>query len=231
LSSKNRIAQLETRVLNLTETIRQMQQKLNFQTTQDEEVVVDQTFTGYTSDENRSVSEQSIAEQPFHLRLLFQNDWLSEDSSSTSQATEGYEATNTSHLSSIARKSLQKLIPSKDDISVYTSSASEWLTLLHSFFPLPSDVKFGEDMIACYEEMHCPDVDTIRLASWLLTVALMVEQLPPKNQTMESWLDKRERQKSLTKAVSATVENKILIHDALTSSVHGLSVFMLCIRL
>jgi hypothetical protein len=59
-------------VLSLTETVRQMQQKLNFQATQNEGVSVEQRFGDYGF--GLSISEQSIAEQPFHFRLLFQND-------------------------------------------------------------------------------------------------------------------------------------------------------------
>lgn len=230
-SSKQRIAQLENKVFSLTETLTQMQEKANVRTTQEEALNVDETWARNISDGDFSASEQSTGEQPFHLRLLFQNDWLSVEGSSTSQAILGQGKTETVRLLSIARNSLQKLIPPKDEVCIYTAAASEWLTMLHSFFPLPSGAKCGEEIIASYEEMHCPNIDTIRLASWLLNVALIAEQLSPKYTSMEGRLSGRERRKSLSRAISATVEKYILIHDILVGSIHGLSISMQCIRL
>lgn len=214
----------------MTETVDQMQQKLNCEAKQNEELNVDPNFGGDSSDSDTCVSEQSIAEQPFHLRLLFQNDWLSAEKSSESQAIQGHQTTHSAYLLYLAKRSLQKLIPSKDKISDHADSASVWLTMLHSFFPLPFSANCGNQVIACYEEMHSPSVDTLRLASWLLTVALIAEQLPPKHGSMEARVNERERQ-LLSKAISETVETKILAHDRLAGSVQGLSLSMQCIRL
>jgi hypothetical protein len=215
----------------LTETVSQLQQKLNAKSTQKYESCVDQSFEGDASDGDSSTSEQSIAEQPFHLRLLFENDWLSTDGPSKSQVIQDQGTTNTARLLDIARDSLQVLIPSKDDILYHIDAASEWLSMLQTFFPLPCGAKCGAEVVACYEEMHSPNVDTICLASWLLTVALIAEQTPSEHQNTGAGLHERERQESFSKAVSITVENKILVHDKLTCSILGVSVLLQFIRL
>lgn len=197
---------------------------------QNGELNVGQTFAG-SSDGHSSVSELSIAEQPSHLRLLFQNNWLSLDHLSQGGVIKSHETTKAACLLSTARNSLQGLIPSKDEIFRLTHSCSEWLIMLHSFFQLPFGAKCGMELIASYQEMHSPNVDTMRLASWLLDVALIAEQLPPKYESMEARLDQRERQKWLSNAISEAVDNTILVHDILTGSIHGLSVFIQFIRL
>jgi hypothetical protein len=229
LSSKQRVAQLESKVLSLTETVRQMQEKLNVQATQNDDMSLEQLFED--NGPGISVSEQSIAEQPFHLRLLFQNDWLSVEGPSESRARQGHGITSTAHLLAVARKSLQVLIPSKDEIFKNSDSASEWLSMLQSFFPLPCGTTRGEEVVAGYEEMHSPNVDPIKLASWMITVAMITEQLPQENVRMGIRLNNRQRHSSLSKAISATVEIKVLAYDTMTGSIEGLSLLMQFIRL
>ena len=230
-SSRHRLAQLELKVLSLTKTVREIQLELKSQTTQSAELSVGQTFGIDNSDGSSTVSERSIAEQPFHLRLLFENDWLSVDDSQERQPIQGHGAPATARLLYVARESLQRLIPSKDELFDLTKSASDCLTMLHSLFPLPSMAKCQEEVVACYEEMHSPNVDAIRLASWLLTIALIAEQLPQEPESTTAWLEKCEGQKGLSKAISDTVENKILAHDRLIRSIQGLSTSMQFIRL
>lgn len=230
-SSRHRIAELESKVLSLTETVRDTQAKLEHQATQTQGSSVGRSFGIDSSDGDPSVSEHSIAEQPSHLRLLFQNDWLSVDSLQKSQQIQGHRATSTAHLLDIARKSLQRLIPSKDELSDVTRSASDWLTTLNALFPLPSMAKSQEEVVASYEEMHSSNVDTIRLASWLLTVAITAEQLPQEHESMASRLEGRERRKGLSKAISDTVGDEIISHDSLTGSIQGLAISMQFIRL
>ncbi|KAJ5365218.1 hypothetical protein N7517_008104 [Penicillium concentricum] len=206
-----------------------MQEKLNVQATQNGDMSLEQPFED--NGPGISVSEQSIAEQPFHLRLLFQNDWLSIEGPSESRVRQGHGITSTAHPLAVARKSLQVLIPSKDEILKTSDSASEWLSMLQSFFPLPCGTTCGEEVVAGYEEMHSPNVDPIKLASWMVTVAMITEQLPQENVRMEIRLKNRQRHSSLSKAISTTVENKVLAYDTLTGSIEGLSLLMQFIRL
>lgn len=231
LSSKQKIAHLESKVLTLTESIRQMQQDIKTKIVENEELSVGQSPEGDWSDGDSSASEQPLAEQPFHLRLLFENDWLCTDGASKNQAIQGHGTTQTSRLLSIARDSLQILIPPKDDISNHIGAASEWLNMLQMLFPLPSGAKCGTEVVSCYEEMQSPNVDTMRLASWLLTVALILQQTPSGHKNTKARLHERERQESLSKTISRTVENRILAHDTLTCSILGVSVLLLFIRL
>jgi hypothetical protein len=47
--------------------------------------------------------------------------------------------------------------------------------MLQSFSPLPCGTTCGEEVVAGYEEMHRMNVDPIKLASWMITVAMITE--------------------------------------------------------
>lgn len=231
MSSRHRVAQLESRVLSLTETVREMQRSLDCRPPLSEDPGLIRAFEDNSSGGSPSLSEQSIVEQPVHLRLLFENKSLSMIGLSESQTVQNLQTSNFAFLLASAKDSLQRLIPSMDEIYDLTNSASEWLITLHSFFPLPSGAKCQEEVTACYDDMHSPSVDTARLASWLLTVALIAEQLPPEPKSMETLNDDRRRQNRLSRAISDTVESKFLAHDTLMGSIQGLSISMQVIRL
>ncbi|KAF9892267.1 hypothetical protein FE257_002044 [Aspergillus nanangensis] len=243
VSSRHRIAQLESKISSLTETVRQIQQNRQSPPTPNEQPLISRSVGGDTttssssssssssSHGNSSVSEQCVTGKPLHLRLLFQNDWLSVDSFLDGQGMLGHETTNTARLLIVARDSLQRLIPSRIEIHELAHAASDWLALLHSLLPLSSGPRCGEELISCYEEMHDPNVDAVRLASWLLTVAFILEQMPPDNASKESRVDEHHPQNWRSRAISDTVESKILVHDSLTGSIQALSTFILFIRL
>jgi hypothetical protein len=210
-----------------------MQEKLNVQATQNQDIAIDHgaEVNAEVNTAGVPVSDQLITEQPFHLRLLFQNDWLSVEGPSECQGIQGRSLTSTAHLLLVARNSLQILIPPKAEILKNSDSAFEWLSMLQSFFPLPCGTTSGEEFVARYEEMNGANVDPIKLASWMITVAMITEQLPPKNVTIDSELKEPQRASSLSKAISATVENKILPYNTLIGSIQGLSLLMQFIRL
>ncbi|GKZ27415.1 hypothetical protein AbraIFM66951_004195 [Aspergillus brasiliensis] len=214
-----------------------MQQKLHASATRSEPLTPDQIRGDSSSDDDPFMSEAaSIAEKPYHLRLLFHNDCLRMEGVLLSEASAAFDTGTTSttatRLLRIARNTLQRLIPPKREISDLTRSASKWLTMLHSFFPLPGGPKCGADIMADYEGMQNPNVDPVRLASWLLTVTLMAEQLPPEHQSRSARPnDGCDRKRWLSSAISEAVERNILSHDTLTGSIQGLSAFMWFIRL
>lgn len=109
------------------------------------------------------------------------------------------------HLLDIARQAMHKLVPSKTEISEITSSASEWLAMLHVLLPQPFVARSGREINDSYEEMCRPDVDTMSLASWLLCVAITAQQIPQQHDNSFGQPREIEGRLKLSKAISDTV--------------------------
>jgi hypothetical protein len=182
-------------------------------------------------DDNSSLSDEVATDPPSHLRSLFQNEWLSVDLRQQNEQLQDCRAKACVHLLDIARQALQKLIPSKDDVSDLARSASEWFALLHTLLPWPCAVEYQQDMLQSYEDMHKADVDTISLASWLLTIASTAQQGPPVRGGPASQLRGYHILSTFSQSVSDTVESTILSHDRLICTVPGLGMTMHYLRL
>lgn len=220
-SSRQRIARLESKVSGLTETIREM---LNAQVSQSDgpQISIQHTCGGYLT-----VSREFITNRPSHLRLLFENNHLEMWEIQSNPPLPARDITGSEYLLDTARVSLQKLIPSKVKVNELAEDVSEWVTILDSLFPIPSVAKSRAEIVASYGEMEGPNIDPIRLASWLLTIAYMAEQLPQD----ATHCDGREQRNRLLNQISDTVETTVLAHDRLISSIQGLSTCMQYIRL
>lgn len=183
------------------------------------------------SDNNSSMSDEVATDPPSHLRSLFQNDWLSVDLRQQNEQLQDHKAKTSARLLDMARRALQRLIPSQDDVSEFARSASGWLALLHTLLPQPLGVRSQQDMLEGYEEMHKPDVDAISLASWLLTIAITALQSPQVRGSSATKLKGYHRFSRFSRAVSDTVESTILSHDRLICTIPGLGMAMHFLRL
>ena len=214
--------------------MRTIQSKLGHQPTAVPEPAVTQAGSSPgtdDSDDDSSVSDVLAAEQPSHLRSLFQNDWLSVDTPRQNAQLQDRKAKASAHLLDVARLALQKLIPPKDELSHMTGSASKWLVLLHALLPQPSVVKSGQEILENYDNMHKPDVDAISLASWLLVVAVTAQKIPQEHDSPGTKFKKCQRLSVFSRAVSDTVEGTILSHDRLIGSIQGLGMAIHFLRL
>lgn len=229
VSSRHRISQLESKVASLSKVVRGIELKLGHQPTETAETVAEQSSATDDSDDDPNVSD--IIE-PSHLRSLFQNDWLSVDKQPQHESSQVHKAKSTANLTDIARHALQKLIPSKQEVSDLASSAFEWLYLLDTLYPQPLAVKSKQEMLETYEEMHALDVDALRLASWLATLAVTVQQSPQEGSSPPSELGKYyQKWLDFSRKVSGTVESSILSHDSLLGTTQGLGIGLNCFRL
>jgi hypothetical protein len=212
---------LESKVTKLNKVIGDIQSKLGLQPSETPETVERSSPEFDDSGDDSSVVDVPTAEQPSHLRSLFQNEWLS---TNTRQHTEGPRDRNTkasAHLLDVAKHALQKLIPSKEEFSEFASSSfsSRWLELLHDLLPQPFMVHSQEEFLESYNEMTKPDVPTMSLATWLVTVAITGQQ------------DHRSSGSGFSRTVSDVVESTILSHDRLTGTVQGLGIAVHFVRL
>lgn len=230
-SSRRRISQLESQVAALTRHVREIDSKLGHQAVQPPKTTIVQSPEGEDSDDDSSVSDLLAADQPSHLRSLFQNDWLSLDSRQKIGQERDRKERSAAVLLDNARQALRQLIPSKDDVSEIMKSGSKWLTMLHSLIPQPFTARSEQEIVESYEEMCNADVDAIHLALWMLTLAITAQQMPEAASDSPSWIKQCERQLNLSRAISDTVERTLLTHERLIGTVQGVTMFFHFLRL
>lgn len=161
--------------------------------------------TDHSCDDFLTVSKGFITNRPSHLRLLLDNNSLEIQEVQRSPPLACQEAIGPAYLLDTARVHLQRLIPSSVVVNELAEKAPDWVTILDSLFPLPSVAKSCAEIVASYGEMERPDINPIRLASWLLTIAYIAEDLPQE----ATHYDGRERRNGLSKRISDTVETTV----------------------
>lgn len=230
-SSRHRISQLESQVATLTRRMREIESSLGYQATHPPTTSIAQSPEGADSDDDSSVSDLLAADQPAHLRSLFQNDWLILDSRQRRGQERDRRERSSELLLDNARQALQQLMPSKDEVSEIMRSGSEWLTMLHALLAQPFTARSEQEMVESYEAMCKPDVDAIQLALWMLMLAVTAQQTPEGSSSSLSWRRQCERQLSLARSISDTVEKTLLAHERLIGTIQGLTMFLHFLRL
>jgi hypothetical protein len=221
VSSRYRISQLESQVAGLSKIVHDIGLSIGHQPTQiPKPAHSPSSRVDDDSDDDSSVSDVIItADPPSHLRSLFQNDWLSVDTRQQNEQLQDRKAKVSVHLLDAARHALQKLIPQKDEVIEVARSASKWLGLIVALLPQPFAIESGLEMVELYDEMHKPDADAICLGSWLLTIAIAIQEMPNASHL------------SFSRAVSDRVESTILSHDGLICTLAGLGMALNFCRL
>lgn len=222
---------MESQVASLSKVIHNLERRLGYQPSRVPEPSVGQTPGPDDSDDGSSISDVLAADQPAHLHSLFQNDWLSVDVRRQEEHLQDRKTRSSTNLLDVARQALQRLIPPKDQVLNITQSSSKSLELLHALLPHPFEVRSQQEMLENYEDMHKPDVHAISLASWLLTIAITVQQTPYPNDGESEELRNFQRWSGFSKAVSDTVESTILSHDRLVGTTQGLGMAIHFFRL
>ncbi|OJJ05086.1 hypothetical protein ASPVEDRAFT_55096 [Aspergillus versicolor CBS 583.65] len=231
LPSRYRIAQLESQVSRLTKIVNNIEVKLGGVGSTQLDRPTTHSPGSDDSDAESTASEMLIAEEPSHLRSLFQNEWLSVDTDRRNEQQQERRAKASAHLEESLRPSLQKLIPTKEETVEMLSCSYDWLQMIHSMLPQPSQFNSNQEVIADYEEMCRPDVGVIRLASWLLTVSITAQQVPEGARTPEAQAASYQKRIVFARTVSDIVENFIMTHDRLVGTLEGLGMTIHFIRL
>lgn len=182
------------------------------------------------SDDSSDV-DVPAAEQPSHLRSLFQNEWLSVDTSRQTKQIQGRQAKMSANLLDVAKQAIQKLIPTKEEFFIIANSSSKWLGFLETLLPQPFAITSQRELLESYDKMCEPDVTAVDLAAWLLTLAITAEQEPQGRSGPISQSTKHRKSSDFSRTVSDTVERTILSHDRLVGTVQGLAMGLHFIRL
>ncbi|KAL2832211.1 major facilitator superfamily domain-containing protein [Aspergillus pseudoustus] len=226
LPSRYRIAQLESQVSRLTRIVSGIEVQLGGNPSLQLEQAADQPSGSDDSDAESTNSEGLVAEEPSHLRSLFQNDFITLDHEDIQERRMKASAS----LRERVRPALQKLIPSREETAEMLVVTYDWLQMIASMLPQPASPESQKGLLEQYDEMCQPDVDVVALASWLLAVAITAQQVPQENNTPSPSLSSH-RRISFSRAVADTIENLVLSHDRLVGTIPGLGLGIHWVRL
>lgn len=176
-------------------------------------------------------SEILIAEEPSHLRSLFQNDWLSVDTRRRNEQLQERRAKASAHLTESIRPALQQLIPSKQETAEMLICKYDWLQMIHGMLLQPAVPNSNRDVLGHYGKVCRPDVDVVALASWLLMVAITAQQVPQRNSHSPNSPGNYQRRVQFARVVSDTIEKLVMDHDRLTGTLQGLGMCIHFVRL
>ncbi|KAJ0419606.1 major facilitator superfamily domain-containing protein [Aspergillus carlsbadensis] len=231
LPSRYRIAQLESQVHRLTKIVNGIEVKLGGKPSLNIEQAADQSPGSDDSDGESTNSEGLIAEEPSHLRSLFQNDLISLDAHQKHEDLLERRTKGSAALRESVRPALQKLIPSKQETAEMLIVTYDWLQMISTMLPQPSSPSSQQALLERYDEMCQPEVDVVALASWLLTVAITAQQIPQENNDAPSPSLSSQRRMAFSRAVSDAIESLVLSHDRLVGTIPGLSLGLHFVRL
>ncbi|KAL4793915.1 major facilitator superfamily domain-containing protein [Aspergillus venezuelensis] len=230
LSSRLRIAQLESQVSRLTRVVSNIEVKIGGKPSIQQDPSTHSPGSD-DSDAESTASEILIAEEPSQLRSLFQNDWLSVDTNKQHEHQTERRAKASAHLLGRIRPVLQKLIPSREETADMLVVTYDWLQMVHQMMPQPNIPLSNHEILEQYDEMCRPDVDVVALASWLLTLSITAQQVSQQPGSPEAQSPTSRRRIDFARAVSDTVESLVMTHDRLTGTIPGLSMCIHFIRL
>lgn len=182
-----------------------------------------------SDDASSRSSEIILQDRPSHMDPLFQNELITTDARRTAQMQHIQQGhTMTQRLES-ARRALQPLIPTQEQLTLLSSHVSSWLTLLQELSPITSLSASKEGIISSYPSMKEPDVDPLKLACWLLALAITAQQLNPEIISPET--PGKKLRTAFPQAVQRVVENYIISHDSLCGTLAGLETYFMFLRL
>jgi len=182
-------------------------------------------------DTSSKASEVLIDDHGSHMNTLFQNEWISTDTTRNNQLQHDRQKKTTTQLLDKARDALQPLVPDEEEVATLSNHLTGLLSMLQELSPTTSLASSPEAMIACYPLMKAPEIDTFKLACWLMALAIASQQVRKEAYTPQNipWVQ-RERL-TFAEAVKRTVERHIMSHDSILGTVSGLETAMMFMRL
>jgi hypothetical protein len=176
--------------------------------------------------------ELSASHQPTHLRQLFDNDLLgSQHRDDTTWDERDYQNARPAveMYLTIARRQLQRLLPSREDVSAIAGFTFSWMSIYTAMFPRIRMQTTAEEMLAQYDELCSPNANPMSLANLLVSLALTIRQIPADEvRTLAPGLRNVSR---FVDEVSETVDRTIASNDTLAATLDGIETSLLFTRL
>ena len=176
--------------------------------------------------------ELSAAHQPTHLRQLFDNDLLGSRSRDDSAWDEhGHRSARPAvdMYLTIARRQLQRLLPSREDVSAIAGFTFSWMSIYVAMFPHIRMQTTVEEMLAQYDELCSPNANPMSLANLLVSLALTIRQIPAED--VRSLAPGLRSVSRFVEEVSETVDRTIVSNDTLAATLDGIETSLLFTRL
>ncbi|KAM0701879.1 hypothetical protein Q7P35_010789 [Cladosporium inversicolor] len=176
--------------------------------------------------------ELSASHQPSHLRQLFNNDLLgSQNRDDTTWDERDYRNARPAveMYLTIARRQLQRLLPSREDVTAIAGFTFSWMSIYTAMFPRIRMQTTAEEMLAQYDELCSPTANPMSLANLLVSLALTIRQIPTEEvRTLAPGLRNVSR---FVDEVSETVDRTIASNDTLAATLDGIETSLLFTRL
>ncbi|KAK3710984.1 hypothetical protein LTR37_010005 [Vermiconidia calcicola] len=226
VTSRDRIGHLEQSVSSLWTVVRELRKEVGHspnEGAQSDEVPVEQS----TADGESEVSDNEPMNPPPHLQQLFDNEFLD------SRGVDGLSSEASTDKASDAaiaraRRRLQALLPSEDDLRAISEPAVRWMHLYNSMFPTMTSCTSGDEMLAQHHAMQDAAANPMNIAALLISIAITLVQRP------SDALPRLSGIKDSTKYVrqlSEAVEETIVHNDDLAGTITGIETTLLYIRL
>lgn len=167
-----------------------------------------------TDSESESL-ELSPTNHPSHLRQLFDNDLLNSREPGNSSLKH-----RDSILLAEARRQLQKLIPTREDVTTITRFSGPWMSIYITLFPQVRTLTNPEETVARYDEICAADANPLFVANVLISLALTIRQIP--DHDMNPLVPGIPNSSRFIEDVSETVDRTIVSNDILASTLEGI---------
>lgn len=226
VTSRDRIGHLEQSVSSLWTVVRELRKELGHspnQGAQSDEVPIEQS----TADGESEVSDNEPMNPPPHLQQLFDNEFLD------SRGVDGLSSDASTDRASDAaiaraRRRLQALLPSEDDLRAISEPAVRWMHLYNSMFPTMTCCTSGDEMLAQHHAMQDAAANPVNIAALLISIAITLVQRP--NDALPRLSGIKDSTKYV-RQLSEAVEETIVHNDDLAGTVAGIETTLLYIRL
>lgn len=176
--------------------------------------------------------ELSAAHQPTHLRQLFDNDLLGSRNPDDAEWDErNYRKSRPAveMYLTIARRQLQRLLPSREDVSAIAGFTFSWMSIYVAMFPRIRMQTSAEEMVAQYNELCSPNANPMSLANLLISLALTMRQIPADD--VKSLAPGLRNVPLFIDEVTETVDRTIASNDTLAATLDGIETSLLFTRL
>ena len=183
-------------------------------------------------EDDKSSSDSEVVEEdpPNHLYSLFENDVLRTNAQANTKVKQEQSSRSVIASLNTARAELQRFIPPRSDIQMKSGHLMRWQRLLHEIMPMASLQASAEELSSSYDDMIQPDADTMNLATWLLGIAVVSQQVPPDASSPTGFMKHFQNRSNYVRALADTVETHILSHDSLIGSVKGIGLALMNAR-
>ena len=228
-TSRDRIRQLEDNVSSLWAAVGELRGEASHDSVETAPQSNGSQSGMQTADSGSEMGDVSPSNPPSHLQQLFDNSFV--DSRGNDDASPDIGSDKASSAFTVrARRRLQALMPTKNDVREISKLTGTWMFMYSSLFPAVSMPTSGSEMLSKYDALQHPDAHPVSIASLLLSVALTLQQQSNKASSPDNVTGITDSSVFI-RQVSDCVEEVLVNNDMLAGTFEGIEVTLLFVRL